>query len=73
MRLFVRYNQAGTITSATKVEIILQDLEHPYTDVSENETVLEIQPTPELEALACYEICDRYVMDVNSKEIKLKS
>jgi hypothetical protein len=69
MRLFIRYNQTGAIVSAMKVMTMPESMGHPYGELEEGETVLEIEPTVELEALDCSEICDRFVMDTSNNRL----
>lgn len=72
MRLFICYDQQGNITSAIKVNVMAEGLEHPFGYVPENETVLEVTPMPELETIASHEICDRFIVDIDSKKIHPK-
>lgn len=72
MRLFVRYNQQGEITSAMKVTVMAAGLEHPYGYLNEGEFVLEVAPTSELEAIDSHEICDRYLVNVSNQQLQPK-
>ena len=72
MRLFIRHNRAGEIVSATKANVLAEDLEHPYGDLAEDDSVLEVDPTAELEVLDSHEIGERYVVDVAGKQLKPK-
>ena len=72
MRLFIRYNSQGIITSAMKVNVMAEGLEHPYGQLGEDERVMEVEPTPELEALDCHEIDNRYVVDIQNKRLQQK-
>jgi hypothetical protein len=73
MRLFILYDHQGNIISAMKVNIMVEGLEHPYGDVKEGEAVLEVEPTMELEPLHCHEICQHYIVNVQNKQLNLKS
>ena len=64
MRLFIHYNAAGDILSASKVEIMDESLVHPFGGTDNEESVLEVEPTDELKALDCHEICEQYTVDV---------
>ena len=72
MRLFVLYDRDGTVRSAMKVEIMGEGLEHPYGLVQEGEGVLEAKVTAELAALAPREICARFGVDPERRELVAK-
>lgn len=72
MRLFLHSDQEGNLLSAIKVTVMVEDLEHPYGDVGEDQRVVEIQPTAELEHLSCHEICDRYILDLKTEQLNPK-
>ena len=72
MRVFIRHNHTGEIVSVTKVTVMAENLEHPYGDLSEGDSVLEVTPTDELEALDCHEFGDRYVVDLSGKTLTPK-
>jgi hypothetical protein len=55
-----------------KVDVMAEELDHPYGDVKGNETVLEVEMTPELEALYCHEIAEQYSVDLAQKNLKKK-
>ena len=70
MRLFVRHAKDGEIISVAKANILPDGLEHPYGDVGEEEAVLELEPSPELEQIDAHEIAERYTVDVQQKQLK---
>lgn len=72
MRLFVCYNQSGFITSAIKVNVMADNLENPFGEIEDNEEVIEVKSTPDLEALESHEIAEQYSVDLSSKQIKRK-
>lgn len=72
MRVFIRHKQTGEIVSVTKVTVLAEDLEHPYGDLPEGDSVLEVPSTEELEALDSHEIGERYVVDLSGKRLKPK-
>jgi hypothetical protein len=73
MRLFIHYDEAGNIISASKASVLHESLEHPYGDVAENAGVLEVEPNAALDALDCHEIVEQYVVDVEQKKLKKKT
>ena len=73
MRLFIYYDSNGKIISAMKANILADSLEHPYGQAGENEGVLEIKLSKELEALDCHEISEQCSVDVKKKELKRAS
>lgn len=48
-------------------------LKHPYASLAEGESVLEVEPTSDLRKFDCHEISERYVVDMNKKNLKKKS
>jgi len=70
MRLFVRHAKDGEIVSVAKANVLPDGLEHPYGDVGEEEAVLELEPSPELEQIDAHEIAERYTVDVQQKQLK---
>jgi len=72
MRLFVRFDEKGKIISTMKANAMAAELEHPYGELEDGEAVLEVEPTPEIEALDCHEISENYVVDARSERLKPK-
>ena len=70
MRLFIRHKKSGEIVSAAKVHVMPEGLEHPYVDIGEDEAVLEVKPSAEIEELAAHEIAERFSVDVKGKRLK---
>jgi hypothetical protein len=73
VRLFVHYTKDGQIVSTTKATVLPEGLEHPYVDVGEDDAVLEVEPSAELERLAAHEIAEQYSVDVGAKQLKPRS
>ena len=69
MRLFVLYRRDGTVRSAMKVAVMGEGLDHPYGLIEEGEAVLETGVTDELGALAPGEICERFGVDPQRREL----
>jgi hypothetical protein len=72
MLIFVRCDQEGNIVSTMKVNVMPEGIDHPYGHLEEGETVVKVEPTAQLEELTCHEISERYVLDVQSKELEPK-
>jgi hypothetical protein len=72
MRLFVLYNRDGTIRSAMKIGVMGVDLDHSYALLEEGEAVLETKVTDKLGALAPGEICERFAVDLQTRELVAK-
>jgi hypothetical protein len=70
MRLFIRHKKNGEIVSVAKAHAMPEGLEHPYADVGEDEAVLEVKPSAEIEKLAAHEIAERFSVDVEGKRLK---
>jgi hypothetical protein len=73
MRLFIRYSATGEILSASKTEIMDQSLAHPFGGIEDAESVLEVEPTDELKALFCHEICEEYTVDTKKPALQKKA
>lgn len=73
MRLFIHHDSKGNIISVSKAEVMDASLEHPYAGLGPGESVLEVKPTSELEALDCHEICERHLVDLKKLKLKKKS
>jgi hypothetical protein len=73
MRLFIRHKKSGEIVSAAKAHVMPEGLEHPYTDLGDDEAVLEVKPSAEIEELAAHEIAERFSVDVKGKLLKPRS
>ena len=70
MRLFICHKKNGEIVSVAKARVMPEGLEHPFTDVGEDEAVLEVKPSAEIEELAAHEIAERFSVDVKGKRLK---
>ena len=73
MRLFVYHDRRGKVLSASKASVLSASIAHPYAQVAAGHGVLEIEPSPELEALECHEICERYEVDVARRKLVRKA
>jgi hypothetical protein len=73
MRLFVYHDPRGRVLSASKASVLSESIAHPFAQVAAGHGVLEVAPTPELEALDCHEICERYEVDVARKKLVRKA
>ncbi|WP_298439058.1 hypothetical protein [Geobacter sp.] len=69
MRLFVKYDKQGKITSTAKVATLTEGVDHPYIDIGKGESVIEVPATKALETLTCEEIHGKYRVDVNKKKL----
>jgi hypothetical protein len=70
MRLVIRHQKNGEIVSIAKARVMPEGLEHPYVDIGEDEAVLEVKPSAEIEDLAAHEIPERFWVDVKGKRLK---
>ncbi len=73
MRIFVAYNNAGEITSVSKVETMPEGLEHPYGALEEGEAVLEVPAKGELLQLEALQIHEQFKVNVARKKLVKKS
>ena len=69
MRMFVKFDREGKIVSVCKAEVMAEDVEDPYGFVEERESVIEVEPTGELERESCLEIHEGYRVDVRKKKL----
>lgn len=70
MRVFVRCDKRGALLAVAKASIIAEGLEHPFADLGEDESVIELEETPELQALAPHEISEQYRADMKRKKLR---
>ena len=70
MRMFIRHKKDGEIISVAKARVMPEGLEHPYTDLGDDEAILEVKPSAEIEELAAHEIAERFSVDVKGKRLK---
>ncbi|GAB4192911.1 MAG: hypothetical protein Fur006_37600 [Coleofasciculaceae cyanobacterium] len=74
MKIFVKYNADGAIISVSKVEVMPEDLEQPYSELEPGANVLEVIPvTEELEELDALQIHSSYRVDVEAKTLVKKT
>lgn len=73
MRLFIQHDSKGNIISVSKIEVMDPSLKHPYSGLAKDESVLEVEPTSELEALDCHEISEQYLVDMKKMKPKKRS
>jgi hypothetical protein len=71
MRLFIHYDEKGRILSADKANVFHDSLADPG-GVAGSEKILEVEPTDELTALDCHEICEKYTVDTKKMVLKKK-
>jgi len=69
MRVFVRHTKSGEIVSVAKANVLPEGLDHPYVDVGEEESVLEVVASSELEQLDAHEIAARFRVDPQRKQL----
>lgn len=70
MRLFVRCDQEGNITSTMKVSVMDETLEHPYGPVEEGHLVLEVKMPKGAEEIEPHDFSGLYRVDVKEKKLK---
>ena len=69
MRLFVRCDREGNITSAMKVQAMDDALTHPYGYVEEGEVVMELKMPKGVEDIESHEIRELYKVDVKGNKL----
>ena len=70
MRLFLRCNQDGRITSAMKVSAMDEALVHAYGSLAEGEVVIEVEPPKTVMDIDCHEIVALYSVDLKTKRLQ---
>ncbi|MCP4494536.1 MAG: hypothetical protein GY820_45640 [Gammaproteobacteria bacterium] len=69
MRLFVKYNAKGEILSVSKVEVMPDEMPHPFAD-DPKAMVAEVTTSAKIKGLDCAEIHDAYAINVETKKLK---
>lgn len=70
MRIFVRHDATGRIVSVLKAAVIDPSVTEPHGDLQAHDGVVEITPTPELEALDCHDFHDRFDVDIAAQTLR---
>jgi hypothetical protein len=73
MRIFVYFDAGGKVISASKANVLSDSVAQPFAQVGPRQGVLEVEPSRELEALDCHEICERYQVDVEARKLIRKT
>lgn len=69
MRLFIKYDASGEILSVAKIEVMPEEMPHPFVDDPEA-NVTEVPIDSKLEKLECSAIHNGYVVNVETKKLK---
>lgn len=69
MRIFVKYNNDGQIQSASKVETMPEELDHPFGELGDGEAVLEVANEGDVQALDPLDILNGYKVDTKKKKL----
>jgi len=72
MRTFVKFDKEGNILSTCRLEFVPEGAEHPYEDLAEGESVIEIPSTEAVEGISCAEIHAKYKVDPGRKRLVLQ-
>jgi len=72
MRLFIKYDTNGEILSVAKVDVMPEEMSHPFDD-DPDANVMEVPVNAEFEQLECATIHDNYVVDIITKKLKKSS
>lgn len=72
MRIFAQCDSEGNILATVKVEVMAEELDHPFGNLEEESVVVQIEPNSELEAIECHEFDELYIVDIESQELKTK-
>jgi hypothetical protein len=73
VRLFVRFDRHGVLSSASKVEVMSDGMAHPFGALEEGERVLEIQPTAEQAKLLAHDLVEHYSVDVKKRKLQKRA
>ncbi|HKQ67926.1 MAG TPA: hypothetical protein VJT73_01240 [Polyangiaceae bacterium] len=70
MRILIRHDAKGHIVSALKASVLDPGVTEPFGPLEEGEGFIEVDPTPELEALECHDFPERFVVDPQKRKLK---
>jgi hypothetical protein len=73
LKIFAIYDKAGKITSVSKVELMLEGLEHPYGALEDGEAVLEVPAENEILQLEALQIHEQFKVNVAKKKLVKKT
>lgn len=72
MRMFTKVNKEGTIISFSKVKSLPEGIDQPFADLAQDESVVEVEPTKDLEKLPAHKIHENYRVNMKSKKLMKK-
>lgn len=73
MRIFVKYNHDGEILSVSKVTVMPEDLDQPYSRLGENESVLEVPAEGDYLQLDALQLHEGYEVDIGQNKLVKKT
>ncbi len=71
MRTFVKFDKKGQILATCRMEAVPENHDHPYLNLAQGESVLEVEPKGALKDISCAEIHGKYKVDVRKKKLVL--
>jgi hypothetical protein len=69
MRIFVKYTKTGEVVSVSKVATMPEGLEHPYSELGNNELVLELSGAAAQAELDPIVLHEQYKVDPDKKKL----
>lgn len=73
MRIFVKYNRDGEILSVSKIAVMPESLNQPYTLLGEGEAVLEVPAEEDYLRLDALKLHEGYEVDIGQEKLVKKS
>ena len=70
MKLFVHFDEQGRIVSVAKVHAAEGPALNPFLHLEQQERVLEMNATEELQALDAHEIAEQYAVDLPDRKLR---
>lgn len=69
MRMFAKVTKEGTIISFSKVKVLPEGINQPFTDFAEDESIVEVKSTKELEKMPAHKIHEKYRVNMKTKKL----
>ena len=72
MKTFVKFDKNGNIVATCRVGFVPQELQHPYLDLAEGESVIAVEPEGPVAGMSCLDMHNNYKVDVSKGKLVSK-
>ncbi len=72
MKTFVKFDKKGQILATCRMGSLPEGAEQPFPELQSGESVLEVEPKGAMKDISCFEIQEKYRVDVRKKKLILR-